>query len=315
MTIICFWGIVNQHHPDFTRGVATSELRSHHKVIHGQKYTFVDVPGFTGPDRNESDTVRAISTALCRVHNIRGILYLHRISDDRMLGSSIRHLQIFQALCGTSCMGNVCILTTHWDRVSQELGQARKSELLEHYWKELITGGADVEDFDGSLENADKITKRLRCHGVIKLAIQEQMIKRGEFEETDAGRIVNEEQRLRQRKEEELRLAEEKLARLENSTVLGEPQISREIKILNEMVRGRDEEIEVLKGNVKYLEMQNKTLKQDNKSLTEENTALKSQNQRLNAQSTILEPRSLQTALTTWGTRRHMDKTRLNVRR
>lgn len=220
--------------PPIARGVGTRELQFHRKELDGKEYEFVDTPGFNDPERSEFDIVFDISDALGRVQQIMGILYLHRISDDRMLGSSIRHLRIFRALCGSLCMKKVIILTTHWDMLaSEEVGQARESELQEHYWRELIADGARVERFEkGSPEEAERIIKILTQNDpkTVKLAILEQILDHKSFAETDVGRIINEDiQRLQQRKEEESRHArEEEVAQQQNSTLLGEPQTLRE---------------------------------------------------------------------------------------
>lgn len=237
-----------------TRGLGTKELQFHRKELGGKEYVFVDIPGFNDTERSESDIVCEISTGLSQVQNIKGILYFHRILDERMLGSSIRHLRIFQALCGKSCMGKVTIVTTHWDRVSQGVGEERESELKEHYWKELITDGATVAQFRGSLEDADAITKRLmQDPQLVRLAIQEQIIG-CTFEETDAGRIVNEQmQSLRRRKKEELRIAREELALQEAATYLGEPQTSRETTLMA-IIRSQDQIIQFQDENYKALQ-------------------------------------------------------------
>ena len=220
------------------------------------EYVFVDTPGFNDPERSEFDMIFDISTALCRVQNIMGILYLHRISDDRMLGSSNRHLRIFRALCGSSCMKKVIILTTHWDMLaSEEVGQARESELREHYWKELIADGAQVERFKkrgrGEAERIIKILTQ-KDPQPVKLAILEQILDHKSFAETDLGRIINEDiQRLQQRKEEELRHAREEVAQQENSTFLGEPQTSRE-RILVENYTDLERKYQELRGWLKY---------------------------------------------------------------
>lgn len=234
-------------------GLGTKELQFHRKELGGKEYVFVDIPGFNDTERSESDIVCEISTGLSQVQNIKGILYLHRILDERMMSSSIRHLHIFQALCGKSCMGKVTIVTTHWDRVSQAVGEARESELKQDYWKELITDGATVAQFRGSLEDAEAITKCLtKDPQLVRLAIQEQIIG-CTFEETDAGRIVNQKmQSLRRHKEEELRIAQEELA-LQEAVYLGEPQTSRET-ILMAIIRSKDQAIQIQDENYKGLQ-------------------------------------------------------------
>lgn len=193
---------------------------------------FVDIPGFSDTERNESETVHYISKLLLKVPDITGILYLHRISDDRMLGSSVRHLRVFHAFCGSSCMRNVLILTTHWDRTPREVGEARENELREHYWNELISNGARVMQFDTRTpECAQDITKSLMCNQPLKLAIQKQMEQHRTFEKTDVGRIVNEElQRLLKHDQPEIHPEQEDQAHHHGGTMTSRMLVNGELR-------------------------------------------------------------------------------------
>ena len=54
------------------------------------------------------------------------LLYFHRISDNRMAGTLLKNLRMFEELCGKDALKNV-ILTTMWDEVDEETGLARES--------------------------------------------------------------------------------------------------------------------------------------------------------------------------------------------
>ena len=210
--------------PPFIREIGSSEVQLYNTTLGGQECTFVDIPGFSDTERSESETVRYISKSLLQVPDITGILYLHRISDDRMLGSSVRHLRVFHALCGSSCMRNVLILTTHWDRTPREVGETREKELYEHFWNELIEDGASVMRFDTRTPQcAQFITTCLMRNQPLKLAIQEQMEQRLTFEKTDVGRIINAElQRLPEHDQLELHPGQEGQAHHHGGTTISQ---------------------------------------------------------------------------------------------
>lgn len=60
---------------------------------------------------------------------LSGIIYLHRISDIRMSGSSTKSLRMFRKLCGTENMSKVSLVTTMWDKVTPEEGARRERQL------------------------------------------------------------------------------------------------------------------------------------------------------------------------------------------
>ena len=82
---------------------------------------FVDTPGFD--DSRQSDTVvlSDIVVCLCAMQTrqimLSGIIYLHRITDDRVVGTSMRSLRMLQNLIGTHRMANVLLVSTRWEEV------------------------------------------------------------------------------------------------------------------------------------------------------------------------------------------------------
>ena len=75
---------------------------------------------------------------------LSGILCLHRITDNRVAGSSLKNLRVFQKLCGKDTLDNVYLTTTMWDEVELSVGERRLEELKTEYWKTMISLGAQV---------------------------------------------------------------------------------------------------------------------------------------------------------------------------
>ncbi|KAF8424478.1 P-loop containing nucleoside triphosphate hydrolase protein [Tirmania nivea] len=198
---------------------STQAIATYSTAIEGIHYRFLDTPGFNDTVRSEMDVLLCITSWLCDLYcaNVRitGIIYVHRISDDRVQGSSLRNLRMLEALCGESCMPNLILMTTHWDKVPTALGQERESELRSGFWNTMIQKGARTARFDRSTTSGRRIVELFEDRSPIVLAIQEQMIDQGRvLSETVAGQVVNEELvKIQRRTEMELRQVQENVRR------------------------------------------------------------------------------------------------------
>lgn len=80
--------------------------------------------------------------------SINGIIYLHRISDTRIGGSTKRNIEMMKALCGEDAFSNVAIVTTMWphDVGSDEHVKQNKREqqLKDIYLTDMATEGAQM---------------------------------------------------------------------------------------------------------------------------------------------------------------------------
>ena len=74
---------------------------------------------------------------------LSGLLYFHRISDNRMAGTPLKNLRMFEELCGKNAFHSVILTTTMWDEVDGETGEERERELKEKYCWSVILRPAD----------------------------------------------------------------------------------------------------------------------------------------------------------------------------
>ncbi|KAF8444425.1 hypothetical protein BDZ91DRAFT_687467 [Kalaharituber pfeilii] len=124
-------------------------------------------------------------------YNITGILWFHRISDDRMTGSGSLALKTFKELCGDEFMQNVCIVTTFWDSVEKQVADVRLQELRSDFWNDMITKGANVSEWDGNGASAQQILQLFNEKRPVALAIQREMGVEGKsWYETAAGKAM-----------------------------------------------------------------------------------------------------------------------------
>jgi hypothetical protein len=86
-----------------------------------------------------------------------GIIYLHDISQSRVLGATRKQLDISRKMLGERADRSVILVTTKWAEVTPELGNRREDELKTTYWKEMVDSGSRVERFEDTSASAWKI--------------------------------------------------------------------------------------------------------------------------------------------------------------
>jgi hypothetical protein len=73
-----------------------------------------------------------------------------------MSGTPLKNLRLFERLCGRD-FRNVILVTTMWDEVDPETGDAREAELCRNYWEFMISRGSQVCRFERTQRSALKI--------------------------------------------------------------------------------------------------------------------------------------------------------------
>jgi len=137
--------------------------------------------------------LREIADWLKEMHikdiTLAGIIYLHRISDNRMTGSACDILRMFKDLCGANAAPNVIFATTMWSRVIEDEESRRETQLKEEYWKWFLDNGSGTARFLNTADSAWNIADSMIKKGRIDtLFVQEDMIRlRGRVNETRAG--------------------------------------------------------------------------------------------------------------------------------
>ena len=146
---------------------------------------------------------------------LSGIIYLHRITDDRMSGSSLRNLTTFKKLCGENAFQYIKLATTMWKNLngpnlSYDTGVAREKELTSRkdWWGLMCERGSSVVRHDGTkecaLEMIEDLIQRRAQGGPVLLEIQKEMVDdKKSLEDTAAGQEVEKELTLAKKKFEE----------------------------------------------------------------------------------------------------------------
>ncbi|KAG5638661.1 hypothetical protein H0H81_011213 [Sphagnurus paluster] len=182
------------------------DLKSHtqviaHFIITHPKYPerrliFVDTPGFDDTYIDDSEILRRIAVWLAKSYSdhmkLAGVIYLHEISQPRMMGAPRRNLEMFRELCGEDAVKNVVLGTTKWDDVTPEIGNKREEQLREKYWGHMLTLGSKMSRVENNKEAVWKVIDHiLNNQPVDALVIQEELVDhRRIIPETAAGRAL-----------------------------------------------------------------------------------------------------------------------------
>ncbi|KAF9530972.1 P-loop containing nucleoside triphosphate hydrolase protein [Crepidotus variabilis] len=140
----------------------TQKIKSTKCMIQGTEVTLVDTPGFDDTNKSDLETLHAISEWLESKYRkdvcLTGLLYLHRITDNRMAGTPYRNLKMFGKLCGgeEEVGRKVVFVSTMWDKIASEKGRAREKE-LKQYWQAMINLGAKTAQSRGTKADSEKI--------------------------------------------------------------------------------------------------------------------------------------------------------------
>ncbi|KAH8672886.1 P-loop containing nucleoside triphosphate hydrolase protein [Tricladium varicosporioides] len=157
------------------------------------EFVIMDCPGFDDTTRSDADILKVISEQLSAVrlqgYNLKGIIYLRRITDNRMQGSEMSAINLFKKLVGEDALCNVVLATTMWGKVTDLAeANARDSELREEYWSDMKSRGATTTRFDGTTASAEGIASQLLGKKPVVLKVQEQLVDQGmPLNQTAAG--------------------------------------------------------------------------------------------------------------------------------
>ncbi|PCH42103.1 nucleoside triphosphate hydrolase protein [Wolfiporia cocos MD-104 SS10] len=221
--------------------------------------TLVDTPGFDDTSKSDTEILTMISDYLAIIakkkETLSGVLYMHRITDNRVGGIALRNFRMFMQLCGEKALPNAAIVLNMWNEVSESVRIARRDELLgnEKFFKPAVAAGATSFEHDNTLESAQRILRCIAAKHPEMLLIQQEIVKQHKSVcETSAGMaLLGElaeqekkhrerlkevqkeiEEAIRQQDEEDRRELEETQRRLESARhkLLNEQQRLRAMK-------------------------------------------------------------------------------------
>ncbi|PPQ63289.1 hypothetical protein CVT24_006814 [Panaeolus cyanescens] len=156
----------------------------------------VDTPGFDNSKFSDVGVMKMIAEWLKQTFQqkilLSGIFYFHKISDNRLAGTPLANMRIFEELCGRSAFANVMLITTMWDEVDEMTGLRRQTELCSKFWKKMIQAGSKIQRSMQTPESASSLLNPFlnscnqRC-----LLLQDEMVNQKLLlPRTSAGRAL-----------------------------------------------------------------------------------------------------------------------------
>jgi len=155
----------------------------------------LDTPGFDDTNKTDTEVLSMIAEWLTITYKLdiklAGILYLHRVSDNRVAGTPLKNLRMFEKLCGKKALQNVILVTTMWDKVEGLTGSNREKELKGGYWKGMIKQGSRAVRYRNTYDSAWDILDSIIGDNRIAVLLQKEIVDmKRELCETDAGQTL-----------------------------------------------------------------------------------------------------------------------------
>ena len=125
---------------------------------------------------------------------LAGVIYVHRISDDRFGGLAVKNFRMFRELCGEKTLKNVILMTNMWGRVTPQQGADRERQLEDNYFKAAIEKGAQMCRHKNTPKSARTILRMILENRPVVLKIQRELIdEHKDIGQTGAGVELNRE--------------------------------------------------------------------------------------------------------------------------
>lgn len=165
--------------------------------LDGHRVTLIDTPGFDDSTLRDTDVLAMIAAHLSLTYKhgklLAGVIYIHRILDNRVGGISSRNFKMFRNLCGDTSLKNVAIVTNMWGTIDLHLGQARERELASKdiFFKSVLDKGARLVRHDHTLESARVILRSFFGQKPQALQIQRELDAGMDISQTSAGKELN----------------------------------------------------------------------------------------------------------------------------
>ncbi|KAL8755204.1 MAG: hypothetical protein Q9199_003812 [Rusavskia elegans] len=132
-------------------GKSTQEVSIHHfSYDDNTKVHLIDTPGFDDSDKSDFHVLTEIAAFLQTSYQdglkLNGIIYLYRITDNRLQGSHRRSMTIFHKMIGGNVYPNIILASTRWELEDLATGKAREASLIDQsdFWRKMRQEGCQI---------------------------------------------------------------------------------------------------------------------------------------------------------------------------
>ncbi|CAE6407594.1 unnamed protein product [Rhizoctonia solani] len=164
--------------------------------VDGRSVVLLDTPGFDDEEISDVGTLKQIAGYLSANYGqgqiLSGIIYLHRITDNRMGGANARTFNLFRKMCGTQTLKNVIIATNMWSNPPTEIQERREEQLQTDFFSDALGAGARmVRRNTPGRESTHQIIRQLIGQAPLPLRIDVELgDEKKELHDTEAGLAV-----------------------------------------------------------------------------------------------------------------------------
>ncbi|KAF1830153.1 hypothetical protein BDW02DRAFT_609386 [Decorospora gaudefroyi] len=174
------------------------------------KVMMIDTPGFDDTQRTDSEILTEIARILSAQYDLgvelKGVIYIHRITDIRYGRAAVKTFEIFKKICGQTALNNVLLVTSRWTEVDPTTGAERERQLKDKFWAYMLGHGSNMSRFHGDRPSAVSLVSQLLQKDTVVLQLQKELVDEGkQLEDTMAGAYVsNNLEKLKQQYQDEL---------------------------------------------------------------------------------------------------------------
>ncbi|KAF1995328.1 P-loop containing nucleoside triphosphate hydrolase protein [Amniculicola lignicola CBS 123094] len=174
------------------------------------KVMMIDTPGFDDTQRTDSEILTEIARILSAQYELgvelKGIIYIHRITDIRYGRAAVKTFEIFKKICGETALNNVLLVTSRWKEVNPTTGAERERQLKEKFWAYMLGHGSNMSRFHGDRPSAVSLVSQLLQKDTVVLQLQKELVDEGkQLDDTAAGAYVSDNlEKLKQQYQDEL---------------------------------------------------------------------------------------------------------------
>jgi len=162
----------------------------------GTRFVLVDCSGFNDTERSDEEILDDIVSWFGRSYQdgklISAVIYLHKINDTRIQGTTMVHLEILRQLCGENFYPRIILGITFWTSVSEKEGARRKNELLstQGFFAEMHElGSQTVRIYEDRVKCLSLIEKIAEDQGQA-MKVQEELGRGADVRSTSAFRFL-----------------------------------------------------------------------------------------------------------------------------
>ena len=174
---------------------------------------------------------------------LAGVIYVHRVSENRFGGVAGRNFNLFRKLCGGSALKNAVLVTNMRGVNTRGISEAREKELSGKNFKPALDKGAQMVQHHDTTKSAHDIIRRIVRNQPVALQIQRELVdERKDIIDTAAGESISRELREHIRQyQAELKEVRERMVQAQKV----KDEVTR--RELEEAKRGLEEKVKKIK--------------------------------------------------------------------